>query len=828
MKATQSAEIVLINAIESVDEKGELLPFEQRRKANDVLEGEDAGSPLEALSTRAKLLLVDVSKRAPWLPEMSQRFASISWGFTLVVVLLAAIFGAGVQVLGSGKTFHVLSAPLLGLLVWNFFSLSLLLLGPLLLRRLQGSAAPLSEFAGGLGHRAAEAMLWIRRKLYRWWLPSTEERTQQVAAQALQRFWQTWPKHASPLYQAQVGRTLHLGAIAFCLSALFVAYGGGLTKAYLATQESTFLNATQIRSVLHLLFFPSQLVLGALPKATADAKGLLGPAAPWIHHYTVTLILFVVLPRLALVAWTWLQSAWLQARLPLSVSAISQSPTLNVALASHTNVGKTSLARTLLRRDVGEVRDAEHVTRYRAGYYMLRTDEARLRLWDTPGFGDAKALYESLSKPQRSWTWLRSLQEPKLQYDREAALSLQDEADLILYLVPAHATEAVEQTIRDEWDVLRLLERPVICLLNRLEGVDLKEEKKLIQRWKDFFAKQPLCRGVLSLDAFSRSWEDERALLKAIEEAVDEPKRPVARRLLEAWEAQREQEHKAISAALSSTLSLLSHDSEANKQGQKLLTERASRHIQKGQKQLLEQIGLEGELQGKILADTEALLKQLLPNRGERTMGAVLGSVLTGLTTGLITDILAGGFTFGGGMVLGAIAGALGGAALGEGYRQIGKRTIVWDEKFLQATTFQMTLLYLTAMSFGRARGAFTEDVLPSEEKTNEQNTHHQLFTQAAKFALEKHWPYLWPLLAVAHEDKEKTTTLWQDAMHKHKLLPAWVTSLDESPQTPAFDKASVREKLEQACAELLHDAQQFVNEARLQPNLPVVIEKSA
>ena len=37
-------------------------------------------------------------------------------------------------------------------------------------------------------------------------------------------------------------------------------------------------------------------------------------------------------------------------------------PTVTLSLISHTNIGKTTLARTLLRQDVGEVRDAPHVT----------------------------------------------------------------------------------------------------------------------------------------------------------------------------------------------------------------------------------------------------------------------------------------------------------------------------------------------------------------------------------------------------------------------------------------------------------------------------------
>ena len=35
---------------------------------------------------------------------------------------------------------------------------------------------------------------------------------------------------------------------------------------------------------------------------------------------------------------------------------------INLSLVSHTNIGKTTLARTLLGRDIGEVADRPHVT----------------------------------------------------------------------------------------------------------------------------------------------------------------------------------------------------------------------------------------------------------------------------------------------------------------------------------------------------------------------------------------------------------------------------------------------------------------------------------
>ena len=41
---------------------------------------------------------------------------------------------------------------------------------------------------------------------------------------------------------------------------------------------------------------------------------------------------------------------------------MSGGATIALSLISHTNAGKTTLARTLVGRDVGEVRDEQHVT----------------------------------------------------------------------------------------------------------------------------------------------------------------------------------------------------------------------------------------------------------------------------------------------------------------------------------------------------------------------------------------------------------------------------------------------------------------------------------
>lgn len=58
---------------------------------------------------------------------------------------------------------------------------------------------------------------------------------------------------------------------------------------------------------------------------------------------------------------------------------------VHLSLVSHTNIGKTTLARTLLSRDVGEVADRPHVTETTDDYVLARDPAGcELVLWDTP------------------------------------------------------------------------------------------------------------------------------------------------------------------------------------------------------------------------------------------------------------------------------------------------------------------------------------------------------------------------------------------------------------------------------------------------------------
>jgi hypothetical protein len=128
---------------------------------------------------------------------------------------------------------------------------------------------------------------------------------------------------------------------------------------------------------------------------------------------------------------------------------IAMSPTdIALSLVSHTNAGKTTLARTLLREDLGEVRDAPHVTEFAEVRTMIATPEGeRLLLWDTPGFGDSVRLARRLRQSSQPIGWFLSQvwdrwRDRPFWASQQAMRNLRDEADVMLYLV--NAAEAPE------------------------------------------------------------------------------------------------------------------------------------------------------------------------------------------------------------------------------------------------------------------------------------------------------------------------------------------------------------------------------------------------
>ena len=143
---------------------------------------------------------------------------------------------------------------------------------------------------------------------------------------------------------------------------------------------------------------------------------------------------------------------------------------IQLALVSHTNNGKTTLAQTLLGMDVGEVRDAAHVTLSSDAHPLLATSAGdALLLWDTPGFGDSVRLLKRLGMADNPIGWflrevLDRYRDRPFWLSQQALRTARDEADVVLYLVNSAENPGDAGYLAAEMKILQWLGKPAtVC-----------------------------------------------------------------------------------------------------------------------------------------------------------------------------------------------------------------------------------------------------------------------------------------------------------------------------------------------------------------------------
>ena len=411
--------------------------------------------------------------------------------------------------------------------------------------------------------------------------------------------------------------------------------------------------------------------------------------------------------------------------------------TVTLSLISHTNVGKTTLARTLLRREVGEVRDQAHVTEVSEAYVLIETANERLQLWDTPGFGDTARLMRRLRAERRPLGWLlhqvwdRVADRP-LYCSQRAVHNVQNDADVVLYLVNAAEEPEDAGYIPLELELLAWIGKPVLMLLNQVgRGGDL-----LLERWRTYADRFAVVQDVLSLDAFTRSWIDEVRLLRRVVPALPDEQREPMRRLTEAWhERNRELFRQACRATATYLVETAADQADAEERDgatdgtlgrltsalrwktidkQRAMQQLNQRLDERTERLMLELLELHG-LAGSSAAPIERSLQEFQVEGGlpwDEKSGALAGAVLSGALGGLAADLLSGGLSLGGGMIAGGILGALGGSGLAKGYRLISgdkRPSVRWTPGFLRQLRGQAMLRYLAVAHFGRGRGEYRD-----------------------------------------------------------------------------------------------------------------------
>ena len=397
---------------------------------------------------------------------------------------------------------------------------------------------------------------------------------------------------------------------------------------------------------------------------------------------------------------------------------------VQLVLISHTNVGKTSLARTLLREDVGEVVDATHTTLENRRHVLETAGDDRLVLWDTPGFGDTARLKQRLEQSDRplpallSATWDR-VTDRTLWCAQQAMVAVRDEADLVLYLVNASEDPEFATYIDLELSVLAWLEVPVLVLLNQLPPDPRGPERaRLVDAWRAALDRPPV-RDVLALDAFQRVWLEEGRLLERVRDEL--PPEPAAALggLLEVWRGRQRDRFLAAVAALRDALADTVADRESLGRGQPARLARLGALRRLGERLAARTRALDARLvqleaiEGEALRAVETDLTETR-DHGERpspTTGAA-GGAMVGAGAGAALDLLFGGLTFGVFTALGASLSAA--AAWRWCWQAVDARTLGWSAAFVGDLAAEFAARWLAITHHGRARGPFEESALGS------------------------------------------------------------------------------------------------------------------
>lgn len=421
-------------------------------------------------------------------------------------------------------------------------------------------------------------------------------------------------------------------------------------------------------------------------------------------------------------------------------SPVAPGTTINLSLISHTNAGKTTLARTLLGRDVGEVRDAAHVTDIATGYVLVQDGADTLMLWDTPGFGDTARLLTRLRNSGNPIGWFLSQvwdrwRERALWSSQQAVKNAREEADVILYLVNAAEDPASAAYVALEMEVLGWIGKPVVVLLNQM-GPPRADVGGEIARWSEIGAPGQV-RGVLPLDAFARVWVQEGALLDTVMPLLPPDKQPAMARLRGRWEqlnlarfgesidvltrylARAAADREAVDEAgwqgkLAAALSGREKGDRAARKAMGALAQRLAESTASSTDELIALHGLSGKAARKVLERVgEDYAHAAKTPEGA---AAALGGLFSGALGGLAADLAAGGLTLGGGMIVGGILGALGATGVAKGVNMAKGEdgsSMRWASDFLERLTVTAVLRYLAVAHYGRGRGEWSEGEHP-------------------------------------------------------------------------------------------------------------------
>ena len=392
---------------------------------------------------------------------------------------------------------------------------------------------------------------------------------------------------------------------------------------------------------------------------------------------------------------------------------------LKLAVVGHTNVGKTSLLRTLTR-DVGfgEVSHRPSTTRHVEGARLSVDGQALLELYDTPGLEDAIALLDYLERldrpgerldgPARLARFLGG-SEARQRFEQEAKVLRQLLAsDAGLYVIDAR--EPVLAKYRDELAVLSMCGKPLLPVLNFVSSNQHRE-----QDWRDALARLGL-HALVCFDSVAPPLDGERRLYDSLALLLEKA-RPQLQRLIDDHLAQR-QLRKSSGTRLIAELLLDCAACRRSVAAQAVLEQGAIRDLHQTIRQR-EQRCVEALLRLYAFRQDDAKAGDLPLLDGRwgddlfnpetlKQLGISVGSgMAAGAATGVGVDLLVGGITLGAAALIGAVLGGSAQTLRGYGARLKGKlkgqRELTVDDAVLRLLALRQQQLLQALEARGHA-----------------------------------------------------------------------------------------------------------------------------
>ena len=341
MQTEMAISVLALHELEEADVHGVVIPLDDRREASEIAGvgmADGPAIPHEVLQRRTARLLRDM-RVAVCVREVTAGVERPLHGAWLVAVAAGGAFVLGflTHQLGAGKVVNLLSIPLLGLVVWNV--LIYVLWAVMELR---------AGWSGDAAARGGHGVLgaWFNRLLLRGAGVRVEAESiaggsggsggpggpggaAAVVVLARRGFWEKWLRVMRLRAAVWVELAFHAGAVGLAIGLVVGMYARGVSAEYKAAWESTFLEAPAVSTVLQSTLGPASQVLQhpiphgqAMQRLNIHDQEKLPPAqresaAGWIHLYALTALLFIVLPRLALMALMWRRGRRIDAQAPV-------------------------------------------------------------------------------------------------------------------------------------------------------------------------------------------------------------------------------------------------------------------------------------------------------------------------------------------------------------------------------------------------------------------------------------------------------------------------------------------------------------------------------